>query len=212
MKKKAMALVLALGLVTVGIVGGTMAWLTAQATEVKNVFTDSDINITLTEMGLSQNNEKSFKMIPGHTIAKDPKVTLKAGSEACYLFVQVIEDLGDWQTTATGDSKTFTDYLEYEVATNWTKGDGTDIPVNVYYIKVDSVTSADTDYPILVDNEVKVNGDNVTKTMMDMIDGDNETKPTLTFKAAAVQLYQTQGEEFDVADAYGKVSWPDGNS
>ena len=208
MKKKAMALVLALVLVTVGIVGGTMAWLTAQATEVKNVFTDSDINITLTETELGQNNEKSFKMIPGHTITKDPKVTLKAGSEACYLFVQVIEDLGDWQTTATGDSKAFTDYLEYEVATNWTKGNGTDIPVNVYYIKVDSVTSADTDYPILVGDKVKVSGDNVTKTMMDAIDEEDEAKPTLTFKAAAVQLYKTQNEEFTVSEAYAKVTWP----
>ena len=86
MKKKAMALVLALGLVVVGIVGGTMAWLTAEATEVKNVFTDSDINITLTETGLNQNNENSYKMIPGHTITKDPKVTVVEGSEDCWLF------------------------------------------------------------------------------------------------------------------------------
>lgn len=205
MKKKAMALVLALGLVTVGIVGGTMAWLTAEATEVKNVFTDSDINITLTETGLNQNNENSYKMIPGHTITKDPVVKVDANSEPCYLFVQVTENLGAWADS----NKSFKDYLSYEIADGWT-------PLaehsGVYYQKVASPASAPKDgYAVLKDDKVTVSGD-VTKEMMDEIDDQGEAKPTLTFQAAAVQLYKTQGAEFTVAEAYAEVVWPAGNS
>ena len=51
----------------------------------------------------------------------------------------------------------------------------------------------------------------VTKDMMDAIDGDNETEPTLTFEAAAVQLYKNQDTKFSVSEAYGKVTWPSDN-
>ena len=52
---------------------------------------------------------------------------------------------------------------------------------------------------------------------MDEIDGvddqgkaaSGEIKPTLTFKAAAVQLYETQGKKFAVSTALDKVEWPD---
>ena len=65
----AMAVVLLLGCVT----GGTLAWLTDKTDEVINTFTTSDINITLTETD-AVNNAASFKMIPGYTITKAPKV------------------------------------------------------------------------------------------------------------------------------------------
>ena len=45
MKKKTLALVLALTLLVAGVVGGTLAWLTDQTAEVKNTFTVGDINI-----------------------------------------------------------------------------------------------------------------------------------------------------------------------
>ena len=83
MKKKTLALVLALTLLVAGVVGGTLAWLTDQTAEVKNTFTVGDINIGLTE------TTADYKMIPGNTIAKDPTVTVKANSEACWLFVKV---------------------------------------------------------------------------------------------------------------------------
>ena len=66
MKKKTLALVLALTLLVAGVVGGTLAWLTDQTAEVKNTFTVGDINIGLTE------TTTDYKMVPGNTIAKDP--------------------------------------------------------------------------------------------------------------------------------------------
>ena len=76
----AMAVVLLLGCVT----GGTLACLTSTTGAVTNTFTVGDINITLDE------TTSDYKMIPGYTIAKDPKVTVAANSEKCYLFVKEI--------------------------------------------------------------------------------------------------------------------------
>ena len=220
MKKKAMALVLALGLVTVGIVGGTMAWLTDATEKVKNTFTDSDINITLTETGMD-NNQNSYKMIPGHTITKDPKVKVEVGSEDCWLFVKITES-----TTPDLDA-----YICYAIAEGWQIVEPKDSEGN----PVSDITSADE---IVIGRKVLKNADTkefgilgsgnytadgtsytwdtnriltkpeVTKTMMDAIDEEDETKPTLTFKAAAVQLYETQDKEFGVDAAYDKVAWP----
>ena len=83
MKKKTLALVLALTLLVAGVVGGTLAWLTDQTAEVKNTFTVGDINIGLTE------TTTDYKMVPGNTIAKDPTVTVKTGSDASYVRMKV---------------------------------------------------------------------------------------------------------------------------
>ena len=59
-----------------------------------NTFTDSDINITLTESGTDADTTKdgfqqNFKMVPGDTITKDPTVTVVKGSEPCWVFIKV---------------------------------------------------------------------------------------------------------------------------
>ena len=73
---KAAALILALVLVVGCVVGGTLAWLTAESDAVTNTFTTSGITVTLEE---TTGNE--YKMIPGYTIHKDPKATVVPGSE-----------------------------------------------------------------------------------------------------------------------------------
>lgn len=160
-----LALVLALGCA----VGGTIAWLTAQTPEVKNTFTYGNINIELKETTGTE-----YKIIPGTDIDKDPKVTVKPGSEACWLFVKVVED------------GTFVDKkVTYAVDTGegkWTQGDGTNIPKNVYYREVDATTAlAGITFNVLKDNKVFVS-DTLTKD-----DIKNLTNPTLTFTAYAVQ-------------------------
>ena len=68
MKKKGLALILALTLLTVGIVAGTLAWLTAKSDTVTNTFTTSDITVKLQET-----TGTSYKMIPGYDLEKNPK-------------------------------------------------------------------------------------------------------------------------------------------
>ena len=69
-----LALVLVIGCVA----GGTVAWLVAKTDPVVNTFTYGNINIALAET-----TGEDYKIIPGKDISKDPKVTVKGGSEAC---------------------------------------------------------------------------------------------------------------------------------
>ena len=93
--KKALFIMLSAALIVCATVAGTLAWLTDKTEPVVNTFTVGDINITLTE---SENLD--LKMVPGQTITKDPKVTVKDGSEACWLFVKV-EEVGAISTITT---------------------------------------------------------------------------------------------------------------
>lgn len=166
---------LALVLVIGCAVGGTVAWLTAQTDPVVNTFTYGDINIELTE---TKPDNRQAKIIPGVDIEKDPKVTVKANSEACWLFVKV-EEAG---TFVTGK-------VTYSIATGWTQGDGTKIPANVYYREVGAVT-ADTSFYVLQGSTEYPNGvvtvsEELTKAEVNSITAEN--KPKLTFTAYAVQ-------------------------
>lgn len=181
MKKKSLALVLALAMIVVCVVGGTLAWLTATTPEVKNTFTTSDIDITLAET-----TGTSYQMIPGYTIDKDPKVTVKAGSEKCYLFVKVAE------------SDNFDTFMTYDMADGWTALDGVN---GVYYREVETSTD-NQEFAVLKDNQVTVRGD-VTKTMLN--DLTEATQPTLTFTAYACQYNSSNGTSFTAADAWAKV-------
>lgn len=174
---KAFAAVLALVLVLGCALGGTVAWLVAKSDPVVNTFTYGDININLEETTGS-----SYKIIPGVDIAKDPKVTVEADSEACWLFVKV-DEVGTFVA----------DKVTYSVADGWTALTG---QPGVYYREVGAVT-ADTDFYVLKDNVVKVS-DTLTKEDIK----DITTRPTLTFTAYAVQ----KDGIADAATAWSKIS------
>lgn len=167
MKKKLISAIIALTLVLVAVVGGTMAWLSVETDDVVNTFTYGDINITLTE-----EHSGPFKIIPGVNITKDPIVTVKSGSEDCWVFVTVEEEHWPTNTTTGGDLK-----VNYAIDAAWTKlSDG------VYYKKVTNV-SADTRLHVLADDVVTVSGE-LTKTEVDAL---KTNTPKLTFTAYAIQ-------------------------
>ena len=165
---KMFVMMLALVLVFGCAVGGTIAWLTAKTDPVVNTFTYGDINIELTE---TKPANRQAKIIPGVDIEKDPKVTVKAGSEACWLFVKVDEE----GTFVAGK-------VTYSVADGWTKLTGVTGVDNVYYREVSAVT-ADTEFGILTDNKVTVSEDLTKEDIKDL----TSTQPKLTFTAYAVQ-------------------------
>lgn len=165
MKKKTLALLLALVLVFGAAVGGTIAYLTDTTGPVTNTFTVGNIDIDLDE------TKTDFKMVPGCDIAKDPVVTVTANSEACWLFVKIDE------------SENLDSFISYSVASDWTQGDGTNIPSNVWYRSVGASTT-DQVFSVLTGDKVTVKT-SVTKTMMDGLT--DNTRPTLTFTACAVQ-------------------------
>ena len=183
----AMAVVLLLGCVT----GGTLAWLTSTTPAVVNTFTTSDIDITLTESN-AVNNAASFKMIPGWTITKDPKVTVLADSEACWLFVKVEK------------STNFSDFMTYDMADDWTqlKDANNDVVPGVFCRKITS-TEMGTPISVLKGDQVTVKSD-VTKANMNALT--TETYPTLTVTAYASQLYRSAGSEFTAAEAWAVLN------
>ena len=76
-----------MALVAVLSIGGTIAWLVSSPAEITNTFTVGDVAITLTEDVPDDNT--SIPMVPGNAIAKEPKVSVDATSEPCYVFVKI---------------------------------------------------------------------------------------------------------------------------
>ena len=182
MKKKSLALVLALAMIVVCVVGGTLAWLTDKTAPVTNTFTYGDINIKLAET-----TGTSYKMIPGYTIDKNPKVTVLADSEKCYLFVKVEK------------STNFDTFMTYDMADGWTALTG----VNGVFYRVVDTADMGTAYSVLANDKVTVK-DTVTKAMLNALT--EATQPTLTFTAYACQYNNSNGTHFDAADAWAKVN------
>ena len=183
---RAFIALLALVLVIGCVAGGTVAWLVATSDTVTNTFTYGNIDIALAET-----TGKDYKIIPGTDIKKDPKVTVTAGSEDCWLFVKV-EEIGAITTSTT-------DPVHYAIDTGWTQltdKDGKDVS-GVYYRLVDAVDK-DTAFNVLKDNKIIVSGELTKET----INSYAVKQPTLTFTAYAVQK-----ENIDTAaDAWAKVT------
>jgi len=201
MRKKTLALVLALTLIVVGVVSGTLAWLTAKSDTVVNTFTTSDIEVKLEETkGTSVTGGKEFKMIPGYELEKDPKAWVVAGSEDCFLFVKL-----DWANNTYTSDETTKSYLDWTIADGWELVPG---ETNVYYRTVTSEqmsadNGANNAFPVLKDNKVTVSGD-ITKEQMNAFT--TATLPKLTITAYASQLYKSAGVEFTAAEAWNNIA------
>lgn len=195
MKKKTIALILSCVLVLGCAIGGTFAWLTAKSDTVTNTFTVGNVNIDLKE------TTTDYKMVPNTDIAKDPKVTVVKNSEACWLFVKVDE------------STNLDEFISYTVDQSWTAGEGTGdgkngVPVGVYFREVSATDAANgITYNVLTSNTTYTNGyvtvkADVTKEMMDGLNTEGATQPTLTFTAYAVQRDGVDS----AAEAWAKVT------
>lgn len=161
MKKKLFISVVAVALVACFAIGGTLAWLADSTKTVTNTFTVGDIDITLAET-----TGDEYKVTPGTDIKKDPKVTVLAGSEDCWLFVKV--DKANWS-----------EGLGYTIADGWTEleeGSG------VYYREVAN-NASNQEFYVLTNNEVTVSED-LTKSDLEAM---NTNQPSLAFTAYAVQ-------------------------
>lgn len=183
---RAFIALLALVLVIGCVAGGTVAWLVAKTDPVVNTFTYGNIDIALAET-----TGTNYKIIPGTNIEKNPKVTVTAGSEACWLFVKV-EEIGAITTSTT-------DPVHYAIDTGWAQlkdKDGKDVS-GVYYRLVDAVDK-DTAFNVLKGNEIIVSGELTKET----INSYAVKQPTLTFTAYAVQKENIT----TAADAWAKVT------
>lgn len=194
--RKAVVVLLALVLLIGCAVGATIAYLQMKTDPIINTFTSSDVSITLTE---TEPDGKTAKMVPGATITKNPKVTVVAGSEACYVFVKVEAKNGVILSAKTANAET--DYITYTMEDGWTPVAG---ETDVYYKVVDAATAkAGTELKILKGDQVTVLA-TVTKAMMEAA---KTNAPSLTFTAYAIQFnHLPNGESATAADAWALIS------
>ena len=97
--KKTLTIVMAMVLVAAVAITGTLAYMSAQADPVTNTFKFGNMTITLDESKVDENGkiitgaarvtENEYKVTPGATVDKDPTVHVKGGSEKCYVYVSV---------------------------------------------------------------------------------------------------------------------------
>ncbi len=188
MKKSTKALLLslcAIALVAASVMG-TLAYLTSEA-EVINTFTVGNVAITMDETNVDTNGvpltgaqagrgtANTYKLIPGQSYTKDPVVHVSAGSEDCWLFVKVENEL-----TAIEDS---TNTISAQMTANGWAQIGA---ANVYAYSSKQSELAD----IAVFESFKVAG-----TV------DNTTLATYADKTVVVTAYAVQAEGFDTAAA-----------
>ena len=195
--------------VAVASVGGTIAWLTDKTDPVTNTFTVGDINIKLYET-LNPNGEPNAdgsnvtnwqaKLIPGSKYAKNPQVSVDAGSEDCYLFVK-FEEINNPSTYLT-----YTSMLTKENS-GWTKVSGEN---DVWYRTVAANASERSWYLLQGEGQTGnyVNGvvtvkENIIKT------GTVATDSTVVMPTEAPVLkytaYAVQQDNLTVEQAWEKV-------
>jgi hypothetical protein len=155
----------------------------AETDPVVNVFTYGNIKIDLKET-----TGDHYKMTPGKELAKDPRLTVKADSENCWLFVKIEEST----------DKALSDFVEYQVADGWTALANT---TGVYYREVNAADE-DVSFPVIKDDKVKVKG-SVTQEMLEQLNDQNY--PKLTITGYAVQRDAEIAEVDTAAEAWNLI-------
>lgn len=160
MKKRLIWLIAAALVLAVGI-GSTVAYLIASSNTLENTFTVGNVGLTLHETTGTR-----YKLAPGVTLAKDPRITVQAGSDACYVFVQV------------QSSNQFDAYCAFEMQGQWLPLEGHN---GIYYQTVDKSLQP-TVLGILEGDCITVHP-TLTEQQLEAI----SEYPTLKFTAYAVQ-------------------------
>ena len=167
--------------VAVASVGGTIVWLTATSETVTNTFTTSDINIELKE-----STGNTFKIVPGAEVKKDPTATVKAGSEKCYLYVKITNDLVLTNGTVVAT---------YDIGADWTLVDQKDNTKLYRYNTVIDASQGNVSKAVFT--KVSYDGTKITKENIEQL-----KNKTIVLTAYA---HQSDNTDLDTADAAAKA-------
>lgn len=115
--RKALLVALCAILLVVASVMGTLAYLTDQTGTINNTFTVGNVSFAETALDESVTDEygavttgrtaegNEYKLIPGHTYVKDPKIYMSGTTEDAWLFVKVSNGIADIEIAAAdGDT------------------------------------------------------------------------------------------------------------
>ena len=207
--KKTLTVIIALVLVVVMSVAGTVAYLTSSDT-VTNTFTVGNVQIKLDEAkanpdgSLVANADRvkanSYKLLPGHTYNKDPMVTVLKGSESSYIKMTVTFTKADeLDAIFAPNGADMTSIFNGYDPDNWIyKGNTEDATANTrtyefWYKEAVGAPTADVALDALFDS-ITVPG-SITNEQLKTIEG-----MTIT-----VNAYAIQADGFtDAADAWSK--------
>ena len=207
--KKTLTVVIALVLVVVMSVAGTVAYLTSTDT-VTNAFTVGNVQIKLDEAeantdgtlveGADRVKANSYKLLPGHTYNKDPMVTVLKGSESSYIKMTVTFTKADeLDAIFAPNGADMTSIFNGYDPDNWIyKGNTEDATANTrtyefWYKEAVGAPTADVALDALFDS-ITVPG-NIKNDQLATIEG-----MTIT-----VNAYAIQADGFtDAADAWSK--------
>ena len=207
-----LALVLAVG----AGVGGTLAWLKSETEIVTNTVTavgalkitldETDVDVYGVKDGDTRVLANDYKLIPGHTYLKDPTVHVQAGSEACYVFVDIVNGLegaissGHYGIDTDGDG--WNDVDHFGIKEQMTEKDSWKplmVQINggvktIFYKAVDLATAqAGTD--LVVFNEIHVPSTHTTESLQGF-----------TGKTITIDAYACQQDGFkNAADAWANT-------
>ena len=175
MKKKTLLIaVVAIALAVLAATGATLAWLTADSDEVTNTFTVGNITIELKEHEFANGaltttevaTNNTYKVVPGATEGKDPFVKVQKGSEACYVYAKVVNNLVI--STTTDSTTTYDEVATLNVTSAWTLiGTSTTNGVTTYlyrYNEIVDALNANTDWvpTTAVFDSVTYDGEEIT--------------------------------------------------
>lgn len=195
--KKTLTIVMAMVLVAAVAITGTLAYMSAQSAEVTNTFKFGSMTIELDESKVDENGQiiigegamrvktNTYKVAPGATVAKDPTVHVVKGSEKCYVYVSVQNNM------LIGDKEV----ASYTPNAGWTKiGENTANHTVVY--KHNNVVDASSGTKDLtpVFSQVTFDGNTITRENVGDLDG-----KTIVINAYAHQS-ENIGADTSVAD------------
>lgn len=197
-KKKMTTGLVALGLVGVVGIGGSLAWFT-DLEQKTNTLTLNHVNITLEEPGYTDNQT----LLPGDTITKDPTVTVEKDSSAAWIRIQPLVVNVDFANDGKVDdeiainSKDALNTFGIQLGTGWTLDENTG-----YFYYESSLAAEGKTTPLF--SSITIPHDWGNKYA--------EAKVTLDIQAEAVQYANTGAtakeafENVGAVDDYDRVS------
>lgn len=146
----------------------TIAWLKSESKTLISKFSNGNIDILLTDEDLKENNILNYEIIPGTTIKKNTYVTVKAGSEDCWLFVEI------------NQTDNFNEFMSYTMEDGWQLLEENS---NIYYIEV-TKNNDDQNFNIIKENIISIKSDITNEQCKNL---NEENYPSISFAAYAIQ-------------------------
>ena len=194
-KSKVLLLMLCTAALSMAAAFGTLAYL-MDTEAVTNTFTVGQVQITLDEADVDgsktnvttegRDKANAYKLMPGHKYDKDPKITVADGSEDCYLFVTVVDEIA-----AIEDADTVATQM---AAKGWAAVPGY---ANTYIYTQNGKKAA-----VSAKGEVTV-----FETFAIKGDVDNNTLATYANKTITVTAYAVQAAGFEGEDQTPEAIW-----